>query len=720
MSDRRPSYKVRAVDATEPGHDGDSDASTHEHPVIDASKNAAAGFESSKLRRHSNTAYVNAKPSLRVQIGVALAIARRVVIFVAAILYLQTCLSACRDVIQVLQGRESPSMGFVPYESPTIAKFVGSTTLRASPLIMNVLQNDTAPRSGTMYLESETASFTPCKNVPLTDRTYGDAFQRWIHNTMAVGASFNLTFLDANVSQLIVPVVDCGSSSIVYGDKSAVRFYYLTRKTENLDDVDLLIVTMSIQEYMIPAQNEQGAAAISTIATIDDLRAQTVKHHFVLALGYPFAFSALEVYTLEGVTSKSLWRLKHVPSDPSAEYAKVLITACRTGFFASSENEQSNIRNSIWDLSDNPLTVISTWQWRGRVVLRDSWAWVHFIHLLLAFDVLVNLVVLLMVVYRNFRAGKLWIGDAFVAVSTTLWLRSSLVVISWWVSGFWSLMEFCYATGNVLADTQGYFFYPSIIRADLLALYFSFIGFIGNVLKERIDPALTIGLFYIGFEQRIAITKIFADLYARAAATSIIEFSLAMSDTDAELESISPLRFWSPHHVQKRDPAFVAALVFPVFSSFLIVVAYVAVRKAHRFYYPDKLMVQRVTGVSEDEEQLLKFKHDLTQFEVATGAALQNRYGVVADYNNCLYIRGVKYASADGIYSSGYVVANGKFLIQTDDLTSIVLMKLLRRRYRNIYVYEVDGAAVKQTARLVYPETISYKDLLALNVENLA
>lgn len=717
MSDRRPSYKVRAID-------GDSDASMHEHAVIDASKNVIAGFESSDpkthSRRHSNTEYVNVKQTMRFRAGTALAIARRIVIFAAAILYLQTCLSACTDAVHVLRGNQNPIMNFKPYKSPTIANFVGSTTLRISPLLMDVLQNDTTPRSGTMYLENGTASFTRCKSFALTDRTYSDAFQRSMHNSLINGVAFNLTFVDPSVSQLIVPVVDCASSSVVLGDKSSVRFYYLKRMVHDPDDVHLLIVTMSMQEYMIPAQNEQGAAAISTVAIINDLRAKTVEHHFVLSLGYPFAHSALEVYTLEGITPNSFWRLKGVPRDPSTDYAKVLLTACRTGFFASSENEQSNIRNMIWDLSDDPLTVISTWQWSGRPLLRDSWAWVHFIHLFLAFDVLVNMLVLLMVIYRNFCAGKVWIGDAFVAVSTTLWLRSSLVLLSWWISDFWSLMEFCYATGNVLANTQGYFIHPSIIRADFLALYFSFIGFIGNVLKERIDPALTIGLFYIGFEQRIAVTKLFTRLSARAAAASITEFDLAMSDTDAELESISPLRFWSPHHVQKRDPAFIMALVFPVFSTFLLVFAHVAVRKVHRYFYPDKLLVQRVTGVSEDEEQLLKLKHDLTQFEIATGAALQNRYGVVADYNNCLYVRGVKHASADGIYSSGYVVANGKFLIQTDDLVSIWLMKLLRRRFRNVYVYEVDGTAVKQTARLVYPETIAYTDLLALNVDNLA
>ncbi|KAF1334397.1 hypothetical protein FI667_g1997, partial [Globisporangium splendens] len=161
-------------------------------------------------------------------------------------------------------------------------------------------------------------------------------------------------------------------------------------------------------------------------------------------------------------------------------------------------------------------------------------------------------------------------------------------------------------------------------------------------------------------------------------------------------------------------------LLFPVFSTFVFVFVYVALRKAYRHFFPDKLLVQRVTGFSEDEERLIELKRNLTLFEIATGAALQNRYGIVTDYDNCIYIKGVKFASADGIYSSGYVIANRKFLIQTDDLVTISLTKVSRARFRNVYVYDVEGNTVKPQARLVYPETISCQDLLQLNVDDLS
>uniref|UniRef100_K3WZY7 Transmembrane protein n=1 Tax=Globisporangium ultimum (strain ATCC 200006 / CBS 805.95 / DAOM BR144) TaxID=431595 RepID=K3WZY7_GLOUD len=709
--------------------------SVTENDVVDFTKSIPA-FQSNKspppakpdANSHGHNRFSNRQPNAdsvtyvnknRLPLSEGFTLLRRLCIFAAAILYLHTCLSACFDAIHVLQGAQNPVMDFKPYESRLIGGYAGTTTIRKSALIA-ALGNGTSPCNGTMYLEKDEIMFTPCKSVMLPYRIYDDSFQRAVYSANVRDVAYNITYLNPNVSELVMPVVDCSSSAVVFDDLTSVRFFFLTRKVDDPDDVYLVTITLSTQEYRIPAMNEKGSAGVSTIAIINDMRATSVDHYFTVAPGYPFLQPTLEVYTLEGVTSDSYWLLRSIPRDPLTDYPKQVVTACRTGFYVSSENEQANFRNVIWELSQDPLTVLTMWQWYGRPVLHDSWAWVHFLHFLLAFDVIVNLIVLLMVIYRNFRAKKLWIGDAFVAVSTTLWMRSSLVVLSWWISGFWSLLEFCLYTGNELANTPGYFLYPAIMRADLLALYFCFIGFIGNVLHERIDPVFTIALFFISFEERMGIAKLFPGLLKTIVTYSTNDYSLAMSDVDEETLSISPMRFWSIHHLPRRDSSFVMALLFPVFSTFVFVIVYVALRKTYRHFFPDKLLVQKVTGFSENEERLIELKRNLTLFEIATGAALQNRYGVVADYDNCVYIKGVKFASADGIYSSGYVIANGKFLVQTDDLVSILLMKLSTTRFRNVFVYDVEGSAVKQTARLVYPHTISYTDLLNLNVNILA
>lgn len=52
-----------------------------------------------------------------------------------------------------------------------------------------------------------------------------------------------------------------------------------------------------------------------------------------------------------------------------------------------------------------------------------------------------------------------------------------------------------------------------------------------------------------------------------------------------------------------------------------------------------------------------------TRFELATGTQLQAQFGVVVHFESYKCIKGMKYASADGLYTNGFVIVNSKFLI---------------------------------------------------------
>lgn len=109
-----------------------------------------------------------------------------------------------------------------------------------------------------------------------------------------------------------------------------------------------------------------------------------------------------------------------------------------------------------------------------------------------------------------------------------------------------------------------------------------------------------------------------------------------------------------------------------------------------------------------------------TLFELATGMELAHRYGVLCNYESARIVKGMTFASADGVYSCGFVVVHKRLLVATTDLAPILLMKLLRLRYRNIYVYDVQGHDVQAMARLVYPDTLSFRDLVRLNINLLS
>ncbi|KAI9999094.1 hypothetical protein PInf_003777 [Phytophthora infestans] len=127
-------------------------------------------------------------------------------------------------------------------------------------------------------------------------------------------------------------------------------------------------------------------------------------------------------------------------------------------------------------------------------------------------------------------------------------------------------------------------------------------------------------------------------------------------------------------------------------------------------------MAGQSTDTSGSEKAAMSTRGIVTNFELSTGAMLRTRFGLISDYNNYVYFKGMKFASPDGVYCSGYVIVNGKFLVSTKNLLAIVMIKLVHARLTNVYVYEVDGNTVKETARLVYPNTFMWSDLWRLNV----
>lgn len=648
---------------------------------------------------------------------------RRLVIVVAAIVYLWMCTSACVGILQVLSGKQLDMIQLITYESLLMKEYAGETTMRQSPMVKTGLDDNTSPRNGTLYLEASATSFTGCTSVEPPELIYTDMFQRKVFKAIVSGMAYNLTFL--NTYELIAPVVDCTYTAIVIDDTTAVRYFYLMRSLTDTNDVRMLVLTVQTGDYKIVGQTVQGPAAVCTVVFLDDLTATSVTHYYAISKGYPFRALDFEVYEYVSLTVDTFWELRLIsPNGPSA-IEEIIQAAGPNGFYYGSPKEQSNIVNLVWQLQQDPLLVLGYWRFTGRTVAYNTWAWVHALHFFLIIDMMYNLMVLLAVSYNHARSGSFWIGDAFVAVSSKLSMMAPIVILSWVLDHFWSLTELCIYDGYKITGLQVLFIYESIARADIMVLCFSLAGILGTIVKERIDPALSMIVFYVVYENRISFIDVAPKLKDIIVEYTTKNYNLAIS-SDENVGLITPMRRWSYHVLQSNSMSFLAASVGLIFSSFLtIVIVFVACRKLWRHYFPDQMHVIRTTeqtkqsNQSENNEKLLALRRIHTSFEIATGAELLDRYGFVSDYANCVYIRGVKYAAADGIYSSGFVIANGKFLVQIADLWQIWVMKITGVRFTDIYVYEVKENEAQQRARLVYPSTLSVGDLLLLNIHKL-
>ncbi|TYZ65080.1 hypothetical protein PybrP1_011601 [[Pythium] brassicae (nom. inval.)] len=662
----------------------------------------------------------------------AIRIARRLLVVGAIIVYIVVSFQAAIRSYMLGRVLTGPLTIFNTSTAALINDYVGTATVREGRLVKQVLAGDTTPRESTLYLESlSTSTFTGCSGANFDTKLYGNAYLREMYAQLIARASYKFTRLSE--LELVLPVVDCSFGPVVDGDNTHARVFYVLRRVDQPAAVFVLTASMAIQNYAIPMQHEQGACLVATLSLISDMRASTVQHYFAVALGYPYDAPPLfEIYELLGETSDNKWVLQSLPRDPSQEQTKVLETATSRGIYLHDATIQSNIRHMIWPLDAAPTAVLGVWRWQGRTVLRDNWAWVHYIHAIFGLSTLFSLATLFLVMFRNFRKGKVWIGDAFAQVSSTLVFRGTVVVVSCHFNEYWAVTELSFDSAFTIAELPPMFVVREIAHADFLTLFLCCADFIGYASKTRIDPAFVVLVFEVVLYTHTRLYSLILPgpvvAYLRAYCATI--YRLGVATVDPILAQLAPLRLWSASPIPRSNVLFLTATSVIVFAaSFCWVVGYVVVKKAWQRQRPGAFAQVSVAlssthghaRVSSDgsEAEGAEPKRAFTHFELATGAELQNRFGVMCEYDNFVYFKGLRFASADGIYCNGFVIANGKFLLATEDLLAIVAMKLLRTRLRNVYTYEVDGSKLKQTAQLVYPDTLSWKDLLHPNVDIL-
>ncbi|RLN50314.1 hypothetical protein BBJ28_00010781 [Nothophytophthora sp. Chile5] len=652
---------------------------------------------------------------------------RRLVGVAAAFVYAGVGLQSTYITVDVLQGTAVGTQAFAGMEAELIAGYAGEGLIRDSPLVQAVLGGDTTPRNQTLFLESATAtSFENCSSVELFDSgIYSDMFLRDGFLNLVATGSYNLSIL--HDLEFVLPVVDCSSPPLVHADPSLLRVFNLVRRKSDPQNVQIIAISLSIQDYRIDEQTRVGPTLLATLFGVSDMSASTVEQHFMLALDYPYTRDPVfNVYTLNGVSSNGFWEFSSIPRNATADPVLHVRTSRRRGFYLNAESEQSNIRNLFWTLElESPPHALSLWDWRGEPVILDSWAWVHGIHLIFAWQTLFSLGVLGLVVFRNLTAGKVWVGDAFASVSNgTLMLRGALVLASWHVNEYWTLVEFCISNANDISGTQRIPIHPELVHADMLVMFLSVIGLIGRITKERIDPAFALFLFEIIHTSRQSMMRSMSSVMKAIVDYSDVEYRAGIASVNSLQEEMSPMRLWTTDSISNIDFSFLLASFYPQFVLLFIVLVYVALRKLYHRVFPESVGAGTSGKSSADrsvnEKAALAQKGNLTNFELSTGAELEARYGLISDYKNYVFFKGLKFASADGVYCSGYVIANGKFLVASKDLLTIAIIKALRVRFTNVYVYDVDGSSVQRTARLVYPNTLAWQDLLFLNINVLA
>lgn len=659
----------------------------------------------------------------KLTISLVLTLARRVLNIVAAVHFVSIEFAATHQTLNILRNVAIPEESFGSHDSNLLAGYLGSGSIRDSPLVMNVLSNNTTPRNSALYLWSETeAEFKQCEESA-TNSLYANASLFALFNRVFDSASYNLTYF--RELELVVPVVDCSFEGMEEKDVSVARIYNIIRSKSNPDDAYIMSIDLSLQEYSIPEHSHKGPAFLGTMSLMNDLRANTIPIYYFMALDYPFAVPEIFLYEFLSYESDGSCILRSIPRPDMTIPATVVYTARRRGFYFNSETEQSNIVTTYRKIHHgDALNFLTRMEWVGRTSINDSWAWVHGIHCIFGMQTLLTIIVLFVIVFRNWQRGKIWIGDAFASVSNRMLIaRMVLVLVSWQANDYWVLTEFALSNASQLSGVRKIPIRAEFVTADMLVIMLGLFGVIGWLANVRIDPALGFYLFVSIHTNRLAVVRLVPALVSYISNYANTEYLAGIASASDIVVPHVDMWLWTTHKLTAVSGVFICGTFFPKFTIALIVIAYAVARRVYSHYHPDQAANysgRSRTAKSTSSESEAVEKGHITAFEIATGALLRNRFGLISDYKNYVFIKGMRYASADGIYCSGYVVANGKFLVATDDLFSIVLMKLLHSRLYNVYVYEIDCNSVQQTARLVYPGTLSWNDILMLNITILS
>ncbi|KAG6622694.1 Glycerol-3-phosphate dehydrogenase [Phytophthora cinnamomi] len=648
----------------------------------------------------------------------------RVIVFAIAMWYLSISAQAFTAAVTVLRGFESKDLGVIIHESTLIVDYAGTRTISESPLVQSVLAGSTDLRDDTIYLVTDTThSFTECTGVEYYDSTvYGNYFTRFLYTSLQKHAVDDLKYLSE--LELIAPVIDCTFDLLVSVDQAVtqLRTYFLVRQKANTSDTMLLSALISTQDFQVDQQYLSGAALLATMAPIADMRATEVNHTFAIAYNYPYEsephFTSAEKL---GIATDNFWIFKSLPQPDSIDPAKEVRTAFRTGGYIDDPIAQSNIEIVIWDLPNDPATELRNWEWHSLASLHDSWAWTHSIHGIFVVVVQFDLVVLVFVIYRRIQIGHFWVGDAFATISNSLLYRGVVIFVSNHFNGYWTLTEMCLAIGNGLGDRQYIHYRPEMAHADLLTFFMNVTSVLSYLFRERIDPVLAFAAFEFGFAYRVELVEAIPALRKVVVNFAENDYWLGLINVSPFLERLSPMKFWTIHPITTDRKLVVMSTVVCIFSPMCCLVVYIIARKIFRcLQHRHEAKHRRASRYNADKVAVDDEAH-LTSFETATGSALSKCYGVISGYDNYVIRDNKRYASIDAVYGNGYLVANRKFLIATEDILSLLVMKLTRVRFTNLYVYTIlaDGS-VNQTAQLVYPQTISWADVFQLGVMKLA
>ncbi|OQR81354.1 hypothetical protein THRCLA_11809, partial [Thraustotheca clavata] len=413
------------------------------------------------------------------------------------------------------------------------------------------------------------------------------------------------------------------------------------------------------------------------------------------------------------------------------------------GIYRGSQNEQANYNTFVWDLSTNHLDPIHWFNYNGVGRIKNSWAWGQaLVSGFLSFTIITS-TVMACIISRNIHlATKVWwVPDISPSVGSGIVFRGFLTILAWWIDGWWALQEWTYNQGNERQDLLDMYVLTDSIKSDCLSLFLAGASIIASFFSLRINPAIPVIFFFIMHGQRELIVGGMGFLLQRA--NTELESNQMLN---VVLSDSTGLDMWMWHEKLDFNGIVVLNEMTWLILALIIFGIYCGVNRVYTSRYTHHLVEDRNqrgtlsdtggTGGSHNTNGTTTGKSGssdvATCFESSTGEFLRHKFGLMSYHENYLFIKGtfqlilsqkyigMKYASPSGIWTSGWVVVDNRFLFRTDDIMKVFFNIILCHDIFRAHCHIITESKVDKTVIRVFRKDITVKQLFTLSLRPLS
>ncbi|KAH9114278.1 hypothetical protein AeMF1_011625 [Aphanomyces euteiches] len=631
--------------------------------------------------------------------------------------------------------------GYKSFNAPYLLREIATTPAAVQARVASVI----ASGSSVGYLEM-TASTTSFRtdacaityNVT-TDRIYKATYVgKTLVPMLLACAGANITVGDN--SSLIV--VDCSYEGRQHQDTTNIKLYLLDRNLKWL-------VTYQLQTIManIPARRDTmptGTVSYTNLSlasltassstpqpgvdhTAGMTSSATATHQLMSSRGFPFNAAPFDPVTIQSVTETGAW---NATVDSTGLQ---MILQGFGGMYRGSQNEQANYKTFKWILDPDPIQAVHHFQLSGVGWTKNSWAWGQaLISGFLSFGVITSTIMACIISRNIYLSSKVhWIPDISPSVQSGIMFRGVLTIIAWWIDGWWAVQEWCFHQGNSRNSLLDMYVLTDSVKSDCLSLFLAGAAFMASTLHLRINPAVPVVIFLIIYSQREEIVAAMGILLQSSNAELIANQAL-----NVVLSQTPGMDMWMWH--EKKD--FNAFVVFNelswIFLALILMLVYAIGDKIYTVYFTDHVVEAKSTmkttggtansskvpgtGGSRASAGASGATENVTCFETSTGEYLRHKFGLMSYNENYIFIKGLKYASPSGIWTSGWVVVDDKFLFRADDIMKVCFNILLHHDVFRAHCHVIADNQVDKTVIRVFRKDITLKQLFNLSLRPLA